>query len=144
MLSLAAIIVLLFVNTPDYAALLLAFFAASVIPDIDSKNSKVRKTASVLIPAAVAFLVVLGADTETRIISGLIAFSAAHIILQSLPISHRGRKSLHRIPVMVMLSVFIGSAVWLVFGSPELWKTVTASLLGCMSHIAADKLLNRE
>ncbi len=139
-----ALIILLFANTPDYATLLLAFFIASVIPDFDSKNSKVRKTASMLIPAAAAFFVVLGADTETRILSGLIAFSAAHIILKSLPFSHRGRRSLHRAPIMIVLSVSVGSAVWLVFGSPEPWKIVTASLLGYVSHIAADKLFNRE
>ncbi len=130
---------------PDNAVLLLAFFIASVVPDMDSKNSLVRKTASMLIPSVVAFLVAVNVNTnaEARVASGLVTLFAAHVIIQALPASHRGRKSLHRIPVMILLPVFIGSSVWFVFGSPELWKVVAASFLGCVSHMTADKLLKR-
>ncbi|MBI4167491.1 MAG: metal-dependent hydrolase [Candidatus Aenigmarchaeota archaeon] len=129
----------------QYASMMLAFFMASVFPDIDSKNSTVRKNASITIPAILSLFVVFNPDLDlqTRIFAGMVALFASHIAIESLPLSHRGKRSLHTTPLMLIFSVLIGIAVWMTFRTPNLWQLIVAALLGYATHMTADKLFNR-
>ncbi len=143
-----AIFVLLLILTPDkpqYASILTAFFISAVFPDIDSKNSAVRKTATLVAPSAISFFVVItiNSDLYTRIFAGIIVFFSAHILINTLPLSHRGRRSMHRKSVMLVFSAFFGFAVWTVFKTPDLQWLIAASLLGYSVHMASDKIFNK-
>ncbi len=118
---------------------------ASVFPDIDSKNSAVRKNASIIVPAVLSLSVVFnpGLDLQTRIFAGMVTFFASHITIASLPLSHRGKRSLHTAPLMLVFSVLIGIAVWMTFRTPELWQLVVVALLGYTAHMTADRFFNR-
>lgn len=135
----------LLVGAPKYAPLLLVFFMAAVFPDLDSKNSTVRKTLSMVIPAALSFFVVLkyGQDLPTRISAGLVAFFASRMAMAALPLSHRGKRSLHRPFLMLPVSVLLGLAVWIAFKTPDLWQLMAAALLGYATHIIADRMFGR-
>ena len=145
LLAISALILLLTPNEPQYASMLLAFFVSSVFPDIDSRNSSVRKTATLVAPSAVSFFVVLTVDSGmyTRILAGIITFFAAYILINELPLSHRGRRSMHRKSVMLVFSAFIGFAVWKMFGTPDLQWLVAASLLGYSVHMISDEIFNK-
>ena len=161
-LATAAIFLVLLFGATQYASLMLAFFIANVFPDIDSKNSTVRKNASIIIPALLSFFVVLNLNSDasfalqnccsfpdgklalsTRIFAGLIALFASHVTITSLPLSHRGKKSLHSKLFMLLFSALLGTVVWTVFKTPDLWTLIAASMLGYATHMAADKLFNR-
>ncbi|MBI4177184.1 MAG: metal-dependent hydrolase [Candidatus Aenigmarchaeota archaeon] len=143
-LAVAAVIVILAVAQPQYASLLLAFLAAAVFPDVDSKNSTVRRSVSMFVPAVLSFFAVFNTDAsvEARVSAGVVTLFAAHIAMGSLPLSHRGRHSLHRMLPMLLVSAAIGAAVWMVFKIPGIWMLVLAALLGYATHMAADRLLN--
>ncbi|MBI1972015.1 MAG: hypothetical protein HYS53_01815 [Candidatus Aenigmarchaeota archaeon] len=137
--------VLLLAVEPQYAYLLLAFFIASVFPDMDSRNSTVRKAASTVIPAVLSFFVVfsLGPDFLTKAFAGLVTLFASYFLINALPLSHRGKKSLHRRPVMLVFSLFLGSGIWIASKAQDLWPLVAASLLGYAVHMITDKLFNK-
>ncbi|MFH0889522.1 MAG: hypothetical protein V1836_00050 [Candidatus Aenigmatarchaeota archaeon] len=144
-IAVIAVALLLLNVMPDYSVLFLSFLISSLIPDLDSKNSTIRKNAAMIIPAAMSFFVVLNTPTnmETRVLGGVAVFFAAHIAINSLPLAHRGARSLHRAKPAIMLPIMLGMIVWLLFRTPEPWKIITASFLGYASHIAADKVMNK-
>ena len=145
MLALFAVFLILLVSAPQNASLLLAFFISSVFPDLDSKNSTVRKTASIIMPAILSFFVVFNSnsDLQTGVFAGLVALFASHLLINNLPLSHRGKNSLHRKSPMLLFSLFIGVLVWLMFRNSDLWQIISASLLGYAVHMATDRLFNR-
>ncbi len=131
--------------TPGYSVLFTTFFVSSLAPDLDSKNSTTRKSVALIIPALAAFFTVLGiaSNVETRILAGISVFFAARAAINSLPLSHRGTKSLHSKKMAILVPLLITAAAWFAFRTPEIWKIATASFAGYASHIAADKALNK-
>lgn len=144
MLAVAAIVAFLTVVRTEYASLLLAFFVAAVFPDLDSKNSTVRRSASIIVPAILSFFAVFetNANMETRASAGIIVLLASYMLIESLPLSHRGRRSLHRTLPMLLVSAAVGFVVWAMFKAPDIWLLFMAALLGYATHMASDKLLN--
>ena len=140
-----AIFTILLLAEPRYAAFFLAFFIASVFPDLDSKNSTVRKSASLILPAALSFFTVFNfnSDLTTRILAGLIVLFASHMAIVALPLSHRGKRSLHRKLFLLLFSAVIGIAVWWVFGKTSLLPIIISAMLGYATHIVADKMFSR-
>ncbi len=121
-----------------------AFLLSSLAPDLDSRNSKIRKYASVAAALVPALFVVatLDADTAVRLASSVITFASFYVAFSNAPTSHRGKKSLHRVGAAVAVSALIGFLFWFFMGQEFLPITI-ASFAGYGSHLAIDLLLKK-
>lgn len=100
---------------------------------------------SLVIPAALSFFVVLSvnADLSARILSGFAALFASRAAIDALPLSHRGKKSLHNKQFLFVFSVAIGFSVWWFSGRTNLPALIAAAALGYAVHMAADRLFGK-
>lgn len=121
-----------------------AFLLSSLAPDLDSRNSKIRRYASLTAALAPALFVsvTLDADTVVRLASSVITFASFYVLFSNAPTSHRGKKSLHRVGAAVAVSALIGFLFWFFMGQEFLQITI-ASFAGYGSHLAIDLLFKK-
>ncbi len=50
--------------------------------------------------------------------------------------NHRGLS--HSIPALMLFSIGITMVLWLAFGTASIWKLLTMSFMGCLSHVLLD------
>lgn len=143
----ATALLLIFLSySPDNAGgmAFAAFLLSSLLPDLDSRNSKIRKYASsaaALLPALFV-AATLDADTAVRLVSSVITFSSFYVAFSNASTSHRGKKSLHRIGAAAAVSAAIGVLFWF-FTGQEFLPIAIASLAGYGSHLAIDMLFGK-
>ncbi len=121
-----------------------AFLLSSLLPDLDSRNSKIRKYASLAAALVPALFVsaTLDSDTAVRIISSVITFASFYVVFSNAPTSHRGKKSLHRVGAAAAVSALIGLLFWFFMGQ-EFLPVAIASFAGYGSHLAIDLLFKK-
>ncbi|MFH1105616.1 MAG: metal-dependent hydrolase [Candidatus Aenigmatarchaeota archaeon] len=120
------------------------FLLSSLVPDLDSKNSKIRKYASVAaaVVPALFVAVTLDADTAVRIASSVITFGSFYVMLSNAPTSHRGRKSLHNLGAGAAVSAVLGYLSWF-FAGQEFITAAVLSFSGYSAHLAIDWIFNK-
>lgn len=135
-----ALIIWIFPTSPEFGLLaLMVFLFFGVLPDLDHPKSLVRQLLTVFCALLLSVAVFIRASEglELRLASSLIVFALVFLLFRYLPLSHRGKRSLHKWGIG--LGLFLVCVVlFLALGlSPYL---SLFALLGYWLHLGLDRL----
>jgi hypothetical protein len=134
-------VIIMFFRFPlDYsvaAFILLAF--SSILPDLDHPKSFVRSLALAFSVYLAAWFVVfqLLADIQTKIVIIAVIAILAYAGHRHIPISHRGKKSLHRWGVLVLVAMI--SIVLFALAKINI-SLVSFIIVGYGLHLISDRI----
>lgn len=139
--SVVFVLLMPFIGTAMPVAFAL-FLLAGIAPDFDDRQSIVHKISMIMLPLALSFIVAMQVmqDDATRFVAAVVTFAASAIIINRIPLSHRGKRSLHQwwlagpagLGGMAVAAGLAGSA-----------EAFAAAALGYLSHLVVDKLFNK-
>ena len=121
---------------PDFSIMaLLIFLFSSLLPDLDHPRSLIRQVLGLFCSLfiSVMFFISMEAGIKMRLVSSIIMFLLVFLLFRKIPLRHRGRRSLHKwklgiilflaslvvfflIGFSVYLGVFILAGYWLHLG----------------------------
>lgn len=120
----------------------LAFVAvfASLFPDIDSRNSKMRGMTALLIAVSVSAAYVLFFTATWYYAAAY--FALVYLLVRLLPTKHRG--TMHTLPFALLFStavvlVYVGSRPGFALADAVSWFLIALS--GYVAHLASDSVL---
>lgn len=135
-----SIIFLLFSFTPEFGlmALLIMVFAG-LLPDLDHPRSLIRQVLGIFcsLMVSVAFFVSVDAALEARLASSVIMFILVFLLFRKLPLRHRGRRSLHKWRLGIIL--FLACAGLFLLAGLSVYLSLFI-LAGYWLHLALDRI----
>ncbi len=135
-----AVIFLLFSFSLEFGimALLILLFSG-LLPDLDHPRSLIRQLLGILCSLfiSVIFFVSMAAGLEIRLASSVIMFLLVFLLFRKLPLRHRGRKSLHKWRIGIIISLFSILLLW--FANLSIYLSLFI-LTGYWLHLGLDRV----
>lgn len=113
-----ALLLSLFPFSPDFSVMaLLIFLFSSLLPDLDHPKSLIRHVLGLFCSLFISaiFFIRLEAGIGIRLVSGAMMFVLVFLLFRKLPLRHRGRRSLHRWRIGLLLFLLC-TALFLMLG----------------------------
>ncbi len=135
-----ALILCLFSFSLEFGIMaLLVLVFAGLLPDLDHPRSLIRQVLGLLcsLLAGLIFFVSMEAALEIRIASSAIMFALVLLVFRKLPLRHRGRRSLHKWRIGII--IFFISVLLLWFANLSIYLSLFI-LTGYWLHLGLDRV----
>ena len=135
-----AIILCIFSFSPEFGIMaLLVLLFSGLLPDLDHPRSFIRQLLGILCSLfiSVIFFVSMEAGLEIRIASSVIMFSLVFLLFRKIPLRHRGRRSLHKWRIGIIISLFSILLLW--FANLSIYLSLFI-LAGYWLHLGLDRV----
>ncbi len=139
-LLLFALLLSLFPFQPDFSVMaLFLFLFSSLLPDLDHPKSLIRQILGLFCSLfiSVIFLIIIRGGPEIRLASSIIMFLLVFLLFRKIPLRHRGRRSMHKRGVGIILFLAC-TGLFLLIGLSVYLSVFT--LAGYWLHLGLDRL----
>ena len=135
-----ALILCIFSFSTEFGIMaLLVLLFSGLLPDLDHPRSLIRQLLGILCSLfiSVIFYVSMGAGLEIRLASSVIMFLLVFLLFRKIPLRHRGRRSLHKWRIGIIISLFSILLLW--FANLSIYLSIFI-LTGYWLHLGLDRV----